>query len=94
MIKVEREDQGAKGRFVLYADEAIAGEMTYTRAGDKRIIIDHTEVNPAYAGKGFGKKMVLAAVDYARAEAIRILPLCPFAKKTFERDPSLQDALE
>lgn len=93
MTKILREDNGTKGRFLLYVNGRAAGEMTYSRAGDQRIIIDHTEVDPAFSGQGLGQKLVRSAVDYARAETIRILPLCPFAKKTFEADPSLRDVL-
>lgn len=94
MTSTRHEDNGTKGRFLLYVDDKAAGEMTYSRAGDHRIIIDHTEVDPAFSGQGLGKKLVQSAVDYARAESIRILPLCPFAKRTFEADPSIRDVLD
>lgn len=70
-----------------------AGEMTYVWAGDSKFIIDHTEVDPKYAGQGLGKQLVDAAVAFAREKDIRIIPLCPFAKKMFERHPELQDVL-
>lgn len=31
--KIEREDNGKKGRFVIYEDDKEAGEMTFTWAG-------------------------------------------------------------
>lgn len=83
----------SKGAFFAEKDQKVAGEMTYSRAGDSLIIIDHTEVDPAFGGQGVGKQMVLAAVDYARANDIKILPLCPFAKAAFDKDPSIQDVL-
>ena len=82
-----------KGAFIAVKDEVKAGEMTYSRAGEKLIIIDHTEVDSAFGGQGVGKKMVLAAVDYARENDLKILPLCPFAKATFDKETSIQDVL-
>lgn len=82
-----------KGAFIAQSEEKKAGEMTYSKAGEKLIIIDHTEVDSAFGGQGVGKKMVLAAVDFARENQIKILPLCPFAKAAFDKDPGIQDVL-
>jgi uncharacterized protein len=67
--------------------------MTYTWAGDSKFIIDHTEVNEGFNGKGVGKKLVLAAVDYARANNVKIIPLCPFAKSVFDKTEEIRDVL-
>ncbi len=91
MIRIEKEDNGIKGRFVLYANEKVGGEMTFTWAGPTKFIIDHTGVEDEFAGKGFGKKLVMAAVEFAREQNLKIMPLCPFAKKVFDKDESLQD---
>ena len=93
MIKIEREDFGQKGRFVIYEDGVFAGEMTYTWAGPNKFIIDHTGVEKAFGGKGFGKKLVLKAVDFAREKELKILPLCPFAKAEFDKNDSIADVL-
>lgn len=66
--------------------------MTYTWAGEERFIIDHTEVEEAYNGKGVGKEMLLAAVDFMRKNG-KIIPLCPFAKASFQKSEELQDVL-
>jgi predicted GNAT family acetyltransferase len=57
------------------------------------IIIDHTEVSSTLRGTGAGKKMVEAAVAWARREGVKIIPLCPFAASVFAKDPSLSDVL-
>ncbi|MCO6173520.1 N-acetyltransferase [Flavobacterium sp. NRK F10] len=81
------------GNFKALSDGKTAGLMTYTWAGPEKFIIDHTEVSPDFKGQGVGKKMVLAAVDYARKNNLKILPLCPFAKAVFEKDNNLSDVL-
>lgn len=90
-IVLEREE--AKGRFVAKENGVVAGEMTFSQAGTDKIIIDHTEVNPEFKGKGVGKEMVYAAVDFARTNNMKILPLCPFAKATFDKNTDIQDVL-
>ena len=92
-MNVVHEQFETKGAFVAKDQDTKAGEMTYSKAGDALIIIDHTEVDPAFGGQGVGKKMVLAAVDFAREKGIKILPLCPFAKAAFDKDATIQDVL-
>lgn len=91
MSKIEREDNGKKGRFVIYEDGEEAGEMTYTWAGEDKFIIDHTGVEEKFGGKGLAKNLVLAGVNYARENSLKIIPLCPYAKKVFDKDDALND---
>jgi predicted GNAT family acetyltransferase len=69
------------------------GEMTYSQAGDALIIIDHTRVFEGHEGKGVGQALVIAAVERARKEGFKIMPLCPFARAMFERHPEWSDVL-
>jgi predicted GNAT family acetyltransferase len=82
-----------RGAFVIERDGRELGRMTYVRAGATRIIIDHTEVDDALRGEGAGLKLLEAAVAWARAEGLKVLATCPFAKKMFERNAALQDVL-
>ena len=84
---------GSKGYFYVSVDGKQEGKMTFVFAGNDKIIIDHTEVNEGNNGKGFGKKMVAKAVEYAREKNIKIIPLCPFAKKVFDKTPEFRDVL-
>lgn len=93
MVQIEREDNGKKGRFAIFENKDLAGEMTYSWAGKEKFIIDHTEVGEDFGGKGYGKMLVDAAVKYARKSNLKIIPLCPFAKKVFDRNESLHDVL-
>ena len=83
-----------KGRFYLETEDGtFAGEMTYSWAGTKKFIIDHTHVEPAFGGQGLGKRMVLAAVAYARENELKIIPLCPFAKSVFDKEAEIRDVV-
>lgn len=93
MLEVTQKNRETKGEFIAAFDGQKAGLMTYSWAGDDKIIIDHTEVEPAYNGKGVGKEMVYKAVEFAREKGIKILPLCPFAKAMFEKNEEIRDVL-
>jgi len=79
--------------FYIERDGEEIGVMHYTLAGPGKMIIDHTEVNEAYEGKGLGLRLVKTGVAYARENHLKILPLCPFAKKIFDITPAFADVL-
>lgn len=83
----------ADKNFEVLQDGKRAGMMTYTWAGDDKFIIDHTEVAEQYGGLGLGKKLVEAAVTFAREKSVKIIPLCTFAKKTIDKEEEFQDVL-
>lgn len=92
-MEINQINDTRRGYFEAIEDGKEAGKMTYTWAGDSKFIIDHTEVNEGFNGKGVGKKLVLAAVDYARANNIKIIPLCPFAKSVFDKTEEIRDVV-
>ena len=93
MNEVQVKINDKKGSFFIEIDGKQEAEMTFVFAGEDKIIIDHTGVNPGNEGKGLGKQMVAQAVTYARENNIKIIPLCPFAKKVFDNTPEFRDVL-
>lgn len=92
-MKTEHQGDQKKGLFFILENGKHQAEMTYTFAGDDKIIIDHTEVFPGNEGRGLGKILLKAAVDFAREKHIKILPLCPFAKSVFDKTSEYTDVL-
>lgn len=90
-MEILHKETETKGSF--YVGDPVLAEMTYSKAGDTLIIIDHTEVGEALKGKGVGLQLVKAAVEFARNKKIKILPLCPFAKSVFDKKEELRDVL-
>lgn len=90
---IEREDGESGGRYSvrLGGEEA---EMTYSRAGTSRIIIDHTGVPDGMRGLKVGLALVERAVMDAREGGYKIIPLCPFAKATLDKHPEWQDVVQ
>ena len=91
MNNIKHHEQDKK--FEIFHEGTSAGLMTYTWAGNDKFIIDHTEVFPEFEGKGLAKKLVYAGAEYARKNGKIVIPLCPYAKITFQKNEDLQDVL-
>lgn len=80
-------DQPQNSRFVLTQDGDVA-ELEY-EVRDGRMILVHTEVPSALAGRGIGGTLVEAAVARARGEGMSIEPQCRFARGWLRRHPQV-----
>ena len=92
-MEIEHTIENSVGHFTAIENEREVGHMTYTRSGADKIAINHTEVNPAFEGKGIGHTLVKAAVRYARENHLKILPLCWFVKLVLNKTPDFRDVL-
>lgn len=92
-MDVKQEISGNKGVFYIEDKGQQIAVLTYVFAGETKFIIEHTEVNPGNEGKGLGKQLVDAAAEYARKNELKILPLCPYAKKVMEKSDAYKDVL-
>ncbi|MDE3237829.1 MAG: N-acetyltransferase [Paracoccaceae bacterium] len=85
-----RETTGSKGRYVLRRGTEEA-ELTFSIASPTLIIADHTSVPDSFRGTGAGRALVERLVADARAEGVKIVPLCPFVNATRLRHPEWAD---
>lgn len=88
-IPVEHDAPG--GRFHTVVD-GLAGECQYRRVGDVMQIV-HTEVDPRLRGRGVAAALVEAAFAHARAEGLRVLPLCSYVRAWARRHPAVHPLL-
>ena len=51
----------------------------------------HTEVPKALEGRGIGSALIRGVLDIARAQGLKVNPVCPFAKTYIERHPEYAD---
>lgn len=84
-------DQPDNSRYVLEQDGDVA-ELKY-EVRDGRMILVHTEVPSALAGRGIGGNLVEAAVARARGEGLSIEPQCRFARGWLRRHPQVVGGL-
>lgn len=82
--------QGSQS-FYIGNEENSEAEVHFVRVGESRIILDHTHVAEHLRGQNIGQQLVKAAVEYAKKEKLLVIPLCPFAKAEFEKNPEYQE---
>ncbi|MDP1825940.1 MAG: GNAT family N-acetyltransferase [Archangium sp.] len=92
-LTVQRHEEGHRGAFFVERDGARIAELTFTRVNPSLVIIDHTEVSDALRGQGAGRRLLDAAVAWARETKTKFIPVCPYAKAQFDKDPSIRDVL-
>ncbi len=83
--------QTAGNRFTCIVDDHEA-ELAYARA-DGRLDLRHTRVPDAIGGRGIAGDLVRAALDYARAEGLGVVPTCSYVASYIERHPEYEDLL-
>lgn len=93
-MEIQLKELDAKGYAMARENKERAGMMTYSIAGPELIIIDHTDVEPAFNGKGVGKDMLYKIVEMAREKNVKIIPLCPFASAMFKKLEDIRDVLK
>jgi len=54
----------------------------------------HTYTPPGLRGHRAAAKLVVRAVDDARARGWKVIPQCPYVKIKIDRAPDLQDVLD
>lgn len=91
MINILYEEKNK--RAVAFDGALEVGQCTYNE-GEGFWIVDHTFVAESHRGQGLAQKLFKVLIDQAREKNIKILPLCSFAVKEFERNPSYADLLK
>jgi uncharacterized protein len=77
-------DNEAARRFEITVD-GHTGFLRYAKAPGEIELI-HTEVPPELGGRGLGGVLAKAALEYAQAAGLKVIPSCPFVKKYLERN--------
>jgi hypothetical protein len=78
----------AESRFEVQLDGETA--MVEYMLHGSNISFTHTEVPPAYEGKGIANQMAQTALNYARDNHLRVNAVCPFIKLYIQRHPEYQ----
>ena len=86
------EDDPARRRFEILVDDSLAGFAAYqVRPGV--LVFTHTQVEPAFEGKGIGSTLVRGALDQVRERGERIVASCPFVAEYVKRHPEYESLL-
>ena len=79
-------DNQAHKRFELTIDGRVA-YLVYERTHDTLTLV-HTEVPEQLRGRRIGETLVKAALEAGRAEGLRMIVVCPFARAYLRRHPA------
>ena len=90
---IAHEESGHRGAFFIVQNGKRLAEMTYSRANAALVIIDHTEVDASLSGQGVARRLLDAAVAWARETHTKVMATCPYASAQFAKDPSIRDVL-
>jgi uncharacterized protein len=73
----------------------VAGETAIAvyRATPGVLTFTHTEVPAALRGRGIGSRMMRAVLTDVRAQALKVVPRCPFVADYLDRNPEFADLL-
>ena len=74
--------QPARHRFEMDLDGGVA-YSNYRRDGNVLTIL-HTEVPAALNGRGIGSALARGILDLARAQGLKVVPVCPFVSGVSE----------
>jgi hypothetical protein len=55
------------------------------------ITLIHTEVDPAFEGKGIAGRLVAGALDDIRRRGLLVTPICRFVRSYLRRHPEYAD---
>ena len=78
-IEVVRND-GAE-RYEVIVDGTVAGFAEFAPDEHGRLVFPHTEIDPAYGGRGLATRLVGAAMADVAARGETVVPVCPFVVK-------------
>jgi len=78
-------------RFELDAEGRTA--VAYYKLAPGVITFTHTEVPPALAGRGIGSRLVRGALEFARAQGLKVVAKCPFVSAYIAKHPEFGDLL-
>jgi len=91
-IELEIKDAPERRRYEARLAGELAGWVDYGRVRN-RLVAVHTEVIPAFGGRGIGKALVRRVIADARANGFTITPRCPLFSAHFDRHPEDADVL-
>ena len=86
------EHEAERQRFVARFPEG-QGELVYRRTPSGALDLVHTGVDPRLRRRGIGESLVRAALAYARANRLQVIPTCPFVARWLEKHPGERDVV-
>jgi hypothetical protein len=78
------------GKYTIAVEGKQVGLADFADRGDQRVFY-HTEIDPAYGGRGLATILIQEALNEARAEGKRIVPVCSMVGTVLKKHPEFDD---
>ncbi|XRQ03899.1 GNAT family N-acetyltransferase [Actinomadura welshii] len=92
-MSTEITDNAERKRYEIRVDGELAGFAAYEPAEGDTVALTHTEIDPAFEGKGLGGKLARGALDDLRGTGRTVIPVCPFIKSWIQKHPDYHDVV-
>lgn len=87
--KLEVKQNDAENTFEVWIDGYLS-KLDYM-LDDKNFVITHVGVYPEFRGQGVAGKIVETALQYAKENSLRVVPMCSYAAAYIRRNPQYLD---
>lgn len=77
-------------RYEILAGGEVAGFAEYNVLANG-VMFTHTEVQPAFEGRGLSSQLIRFALEDVRAMGTRAIPVCQFVAGFLRKHPEFQD---
>lgn len=82
-----------QSRYEIRLDGTRVGLLDYSVSGDT-VTMPHTEIDPAYGGRGLGGELVKGALDDIRSRGQRVRPACSFVRHYIDAHSEYADLVQ
>jgi uncharacterized protein len=79
-----------EGRYTIAVDGQTVGLADFADRGEQRVFY-HTEIDPSYGGRGLATILVEEALNAARADGMRVVPVCSMVVTVLKKHPEFDD---
>ena len=76
--------------YTIAVEGETVGHADYADRGDQRVFY-HTEIDPAYGGRGLATILLEEALNGARDEGKRVVPVCSMVVTVLKKHPEFDD---
>ena len=83
-----RNDDGHRYTALLSGEEV--GHVTVDPIGSDGLLIKHTEILPAFEGRGFAGMLVRHVLEDAKRQGRGVIPVCTYAAAYIRKHPEFQ----
>jgi predicted GNAT family acetyltransferase len=84
-VAITVRDNPTEHRYEIHDGDQLAGFSQY-KLTQQKIAFTHTEVDPAFNGRGLARQLVTEELDDARRRGLAVLPFCPYVRKVIAGD--------